>query len=147
MTKMIIICNNLLFFMTLYIRKHFERMIIMKKIIAVAFTAILLLTGCGKVDEKVRIEQSTNSQSTNNNEKTVTKIKIAETGGEDGRDNEWDVFQIDGCNIVIQKDNRSCKTVTYHISDEDYQILMDMDFSSHLKIQYFLCFVLIFCIH
>ena len=100
---MIIICNNLLFFMTLYIRKHFERMIIMKKIIAVAFTAILLLTGCGKVGEKAGTEQGTNSQSTNNNEKTVTKIKIAETGGEDGRDNEWDVFQIDDCNIVIQK--------------------------------------------
>ncbi len=101
----------------------------MKKIIAVAFMAILLLTGCGQIDEKAGTEQGANSQTTNNNDKTVARIRIAETGGEDGRDNVWDIFQIDGCNIVIRKDNRSCKTVAYHISDEDYQTLVDIDFS------------------
>lgn len=91
--------------------------------------AILLLTGCGQVDEKTGTEQSANSQATKDHEKIVTRIRVAETSGEDGRDNVWDIFQIDGCNIVTQKDNRSCKTVTYHISDEDYHALVDMDFS------------------
>lgn len=104
----------------------------MKKIIAAAFMAILLLTGCGQIDEKYGTEQVANSQTTNDHEKIVTRIRIAETGGEDGRDNVWDIFQIDGCNIVIRKDNRFCKTVTYPISDEDYQALVDIDFSSYI---------------
>ena len=107
-------------------------MITMKKITVVAFMAILLLTGCGKVDEKAGTEQGANSQTTKDHEKIVARIRITETGGEDGRKNAWDIFQIDGCNIVIQKDNRSCKTATYHISDEDYHALVDIDLSPYI---------------
>ena len=72
MTKAIIMCNNF-HFLTIFIQKDFERMIIMKKIIAVAFMAILLLTGCGQIDEKAGTEQGANSQTTNNHEKNCYK--------------------------------------------------------------------------
>ena len=72
-----------------------------------------------------------NSQNTNNNEKAITRIRFTETGGVDGRDNEWDIFQIDGCSIAIRKDNKFRKTDTYHISDEDYHALVDIDFSQY----------------
>lgn len=105
----------------------------MKRIITTIFAATLLLTSCGQVDEKAgNKDQGANSQITNNNEKTITRIMINETGGEDGRDNEWEIFQLDGCNTVIQKDNRFCKTATYHISDEDYHALVDIDFSPYI---------------
>ncbi len=105
----------------------------MKRIITTIFAATLLLTGCGQVDEKARNrDQSASSQIINNNEKTITRIIISETGGEDGRDNEWEIFQLDGCNIVIQKDNRFRKTAAYHITDEEYHALVDIDFSSYI---------------
>ena len=105
----------------------------MKRIITTIFAATLLLTGCGQVDEKAgNRDQSASSQIINNNEKTITRIMISETGGEDGRDNEWEIFQLNGCNTVIQKDNRFRKTATYHISDEDYHALIGIDFSPYI---------------
>lgn len=105
----------------------------MKRIITTIFAATLLLTGCGQVDEIAGNEaQGANSQITNNNEKNITRIMISETGGEDGRDNEWEIFQLDGCYTVIQKDNRFHKAATYHISDEDYHALVGIDFSPYI---------------
>lgn len=91
----------------------------MKRIIAFAFAAALLLTGCENFDD-------------NADRKAVTEIRITEIGGEDGRDIEWIVSQDDGYKTLIQKDNRFDKVITYNISDEDYHTLLNMDFSSYI---------------
>lgn len=100
----------------------------MKRIIALLFAAALLLTGCSNYDDNAGNKASV-SQITENNEKTVTEIRITEIGGEDGRDIEWIISQNDGYKTMVQKDNRFDKVLTYSISDEDYQALMNMDFS------------------
>lgn len=106
----------------------------MKKIIFTVVSTALLLAGCEQVkkdnkisdpDSKVQVNQAIN--------KNVTEIEMYESGGEDGRVNNWQVFIDDnGKKLVVLKNMRTTDTQTYEITDEEYNSLMGIDFSKYI---------------
>lgn len=107
----------------------------MKKIIAMIAATAVLLTGCGQFAEKSETNSSgAEVQTSEFINKNVSEININETGGEDGRINNWLISQTDGRNIVVLTDRMS-KTSTYNISDEDFQALTHIDFSDYIGVK------------
>lgn len=107
----------------------------MKKIIATVAATAVLLTGCGQfVEESDSTNLGAEVQTSDFVVKNVSEINIFETGGEDGRINNWLISQNDDCNIVVLTD-KTRKTSTYNISDEDFQALTHIDFSNYIGIK------------
>lgn len=105
----------------------------MKKLIALAAILTVLMTGCGQVSEEAETTKSgAEVQANDFNEKTISEIKINETGGEDGRNYDWLISAKDGHNYVIQTDNNMKTTLTYDISDKDFGDLIQIDFSDYI---------------
>ncbi|MDE5769920.1 MAG: hypothetical protein K2H82_11100 [Oscillospiraceae bacterium] len=110
-----------------------KRMIAMTAIIA---TTAVLLMGCGQVGEKSEtINPETEVQTSDFSFRNVSEIHIHETGGEDGRDQNWIISKMDGRNTVVFTDNNMRKTLTYLVSDEDFQNLTCTDFSDYVGIK------------
>lgn len=107
----------------------------MKRIISIVAVMAVLLAGCGQLaEESKNAKQGAGVQTSEFIDKNVSEITIYETGGEDGRHNEWIILQTDGRNIVVKTD-RMRKKSTYNISDEDFQSLTHIDFSDYIGVK------------
>lgn len=107
----------------------------MKRIIAMVAATAVLLTGCGYLgEESETAKPGAEVQTSEFSGRNVSEINIIEIGGEDGRNNDWTISQIDGRNTVVLTD-RMRKTLTYNISDEDFQALTHTDFSNYIGIK------------
>lgn len=108
----------------------------MKKIISIVAVTVVLLTGCGQLtEESENTRHGAGVQTSDFSYKNISEITIYETGGEDGRTNNWLISQTDGCNIVELTDLWSGETSTYNISDEDFQALTHIDFSDYIGVK------------
>ena len=63
---------------------------------------------------------------------SILKITISEIGGEDGRNYTLTISHSNDTNILCKADNRLGKTITYHISDSDYQSITSTDITDYL---------------
>lgn len=105
----------------------------MKRIIVISFAAALLLTGCGQAGDKTEIQiTDTDLQSSISDNIAVSEITISEIGGEDGRNYTLTISQNNNTNVMCKVDNRIGKTITYHISDLDYQSITSTDITDYL---------------
>lgn len=107
----------------------------MKKVLSIIGAAAVLLTGCGYAgDDSGTSNPEADGKTLDFVGKNVSEIKILESGGEDGRINNWSISQSDGRNVVVLTD-RMKKTSTYNISDEDFQALTHIDFSDYIGVK------------
>lgn len=106
----------------------------MKKIVIMFVSTALLFAGCGKVEEDNKISNPSSEVQFNQViDKNITEIEMIESGGEDGRANNWQIFIDDnGKKLVVLKNMWTTDTQTYEISDEDYNSLMGIDFSEYI---------------
>lgn len=106
----------------------------MKKTVIMVVSTAFLFAGCGHVEEdNKRSDLSSEVQVDQVVNKNVTEIEMHESGGEDGRANNWQVFIDDnGKKSVVLKNIWTNDTQTYEISDEDYNSLMGIDFSEYI---------------
>lgn len=107
----------------------------MKKFLSIIGVAAVLLTGCGYAgDDSPTANPGADGKTFDFVGKNVSEIKILESGGEDGRINNWSISQNGGRNVVVLTD-RMKKTSTYNISDEDFQALTHIDFSDYIGVK------------
>lgn len=107
----------------------------MKKFLSIIGVAAVLLTGCGYAgDDSPTANPGADGKTLDFVGKNVSEIKILESGGEDGRINNWSISQNGGRNVVVLTD-RMKKTSTYNISDEDFQALTHIDFSDYIGVK------------
>ncbi|MDE7365628.1 MAG: protease complex subunit PrcB family protein, partial [Ruminococcus sp.] len=107
----------------------------MKRIISIVAVMAVLLAGCEQLaEESENTRHGAGVQTSDFSYKNISEITIYETGGEDGRKNNWSISQIDGRNIVVKTD-RTRKKSTYNISDEDFQALTHINFSDYIGVK------------
>lgn len=104
----------------------------MKRIIVMVAATAVLLTGCGQLGEESEITKPGAEVETSDfSDRNISEINIIEVGGEDGRDNNWTISQINDRKTVVLTD-RMKEILTYNISDEDFEALTNIDFSDYI---------------
>ncbi|MDE6731136.1 MAG: hypothetical protein K2J71_10240 [Oscillospiraceae bacterium] len=107
----------------------------MKKMLVMLAVVTVLLTGCGQSGASEISGISGIESESDFTDKMISEIHIHEIGGEDGRDQDWSILNADGCNSIIFTDHRMQTELTYHVSDEDFRILMDTNFAEYIGIK------------
>jgi len=114
----------------------------MKRIAALAFSAVLMLAGCEQANgvKKTPLPEKKSQLSIDVTEpqtalhviKHVSEINIHEVGGEDGRDYEWSVSRTDGKNVFSFNGDRINQSAVYNITDEEYEDIITTDFTEYI---------------
>ena len=96
------------------------------------FIAVILctiLSGCKNTDKN---GTSTSAQ----NESEVVSVSIHETGGEDGRDIEWNIYSDNDTYYLSCSDNRKTygepNQGIFEITEQDYRSIMRLDYKKFI---------------
>ena len=95
-----------------------------KRTVCAALAGLMLaMTGCGNTDLKGQ----------GNNNVPVVAISISESGGEDGRINDWKVYKEDDSYILSFSDRYHDSPESFEITEQEYEEIMSLDYAKYIS--------------
>lgn len=95
-----------------------------KRTVCTALAGLMLaMTGCGNTDLKGQ----------GNNKVPVVAISISESGGEDGRINDWKVYKEDDSYILSFSDRFHDSPESFEITEQEYEEIMSLDYAKYIS--------------
>ena len=96
----------------------------------------LVIVGCN--NSKDYISQNESMETVQNKKDKVTAISILENGGEDGRINEWKVYQEDDKYLLSYLDRRihfndEAEPEIFEITEHEYNEIMSLDYAKYIS--------------
>lgn len=103
---------------------------------SIVMLSCLVVVGCS--DAKETGSRSEPTEAVQNENGAVTAISILEHGGEDGRINEWKVYQEDNKYMVSYLDRRvhfndEEKPEIFEITEQEYSEIMSLDYAQYIR--------------
>lgn len=103
---------------------------------SIVMLSCLVVVGCSNTNETD--SQYKSSEAVQNENGAVTAISILEHGGEDGRINEWKVYQEEGKYLLSYLDRRvllndEADPEIFEITEQEYSEIMSLDYAKFIR--------------
>lgn len=101
---------------------------------SIVMLSCLIIAGCNNAKDNMSQNESTGTVQNENG--TVTAISILEHGGEDGRINDWKVYQEEDKYLLSYLDRRvhfndEAEPEIFEITEQEYNEVMSLDYAKY----------------